>query len=55
MKWNFRKVDTREFAVAVGEYQIDKDTPASVTVSNTDTDGFIAADGVGFIKVKWKT
>jgi len=35
----------------VGEYQLDKDKTASVIVTNTGADGFIVADGVGFIKV----
>jgi len=50
--WNFKKGDQLGFAVIVGEYYLDKEKPASVTISNTGADGFIVADGVGFIKVK---
>jgi len=50
--WNFKKGDLWGFAVVVGEYYLYKDKPASVTLSNTNADGFIVADGVGFIKVK---
>ena len=49
--WNFKKGDRWGFAVVLGEYYLDKDKPASVTISNTGADGFIVADGVGFIKV----
>ena len=48
--WNFKKGDKLGFAVQVGEYYLDKEKPASVTISNTGADGFIIADGVGFIK-----
>ncbi|MCU0462695.1 MAG: right-handed parallel beta-helix repeat-containing protein [Bacteroidales bacterium] len=51
INWNFKKGDQYGFAVVLGEYYLDKDKPASVTISNTDADGFIVADGVGFIKV----
>jgi hypothetical protein len=51
VEWNFRKGDWLGFALVVGEYQLDKDKPASVTISNTGADGFIIADGVGFLKV----
>jgi hypothetical protein len=50
--WNFKKGDRWGFAVIVGEYQLDKDKPASVTISNTGADGYIVADGVGYLKVK---
>ena len=50
--WNFKKGDRLGFAVVVGEYYLDKDKPASLTISNANTDGYIVADGVGFIKVK---
>ncbi len=50
--WNFRKGDKWGFALAVGEHQLEKDKPASVTISNTNADGYIVADGVGFVKVK---
>ncbi len=50
--WNFRKGDRWGFALLVGEYQFDKDKAASLTISNTGADGFIVADGVGFIKVQ---
>jgi len=50
--WNFRKGDRWGFAVVVGEYYFDKDKPASVTISNENADGFIVADGVGYIKIK---
>jgi hypothetical protein len=50
--WNFKKGDRWGFAVLVGEYQLDKDKSSSVTISNTNADGFIVADGVGYIKVK---
>ena len=49
--WNFKKGDQYGFAVALGEYYLNKDQPTSVTISNTGADGFIVADGVGFIKV----
>jgi hypothetical protein len=52
MDWNFRKGDGLGFAVEVGEYHLNKDKPASVTISNTGADGFIVADGIGFIKVE---
>ena len=51
INWNFRKGDELGFAVEIGNYQLDKEKPASVTIRNTDADGFIVADGVGFIKV----
>jgi hypothetical protein len=50
--WNFKKGDRWGFAVVLGEYYLDKDKPASVTISNTNANGFIVADGVGYIKVK---
>lgn len=50
--WNFKKGDRWGFAVIVGEYYFDKEKPSSVTISNTNADGFIVADGVGYIKVK---
>jgi hypothetical protein len=49
--WNFKKGDRWGFAVVLGEYYLDKDKPASVTISNTGADGFIVADGIGFIKL----
>jgi hypothetical protein len=49
--WNFKKGDRWGFAVVLGEYYLEKDKPASVTISNTGTDGFIVADGIGFIKL----
>jgi hypothetical protein len=52
VEWNFKKGDQLGFAVVVGEYYLDKDKPASVTISNANADGFIVADGVGFIKVE---
>ncbi len=51
VNWNFRMGDRLGFAVEIGKYQLDKDRLASVTISNTDSDGFIVADGVGFIKI----
>jgi hypothetical protein len=50
--WNFKKGDSLGFAVVVGEYYLDMDKPSSITISNANADGFIVADGVGFIKVK---
>lgn len=50
--WNFKKGDQYGFAVILGEYYLDKDKPASITISNTNSNGFIVADGVGFMKVK---
>lgn len=50
--WNFKKGDRWGFAVVLGEYVLDKDKPTSLTISNTNADGFIVADGVGFIKVR---
>jgi hypothetical protein len=52
VNWNFKSGDKLGFAVIVGEYYLDKDKPASLTISNTNADGFIVADGVGFLKVK---
>ncbi len=52
IEWNFRKGDGLGFAVEVGEYPLNKDNPATLTISNSGADGFIVADGVGFIKVK---
>ena len=49
--WNFKKGDRWGFAVVLGEYYLEKDKPASVAFSNTGADGYIVADGVGFIKV----
>ncbi|MCP4309672.1 MAG: hypothetical protein GY790_00280 [Bacteroidetes bacterium] len=51
VKWNFRQGDRLGFAVEIGAYPLVKDKPASVTISNRDSDGFIVADGVGFIKI----
>lgn len=50
--WNFKKGDRWGFAVVLGEYVLDKDKPASVTISNPGADGFIVADGLGYMKVK---
>jgi hypothetical protein len=50
--WNFKKGDSLGFAVVVGEYYLDMDKPSSVIISNANADGFIVADGVGYIKVK---
>ncbi len=44
VNWNFRKGDRLGFAIEIGVYQLDKDRPASVTISNTNADGFIVAD-----------
>jgi hypothetical protein len=52
LEWNFKKGDKLGFAVVIGEYYFDKEKPAAVTISNTNADGFIVADGVGFMKVK---
>lgn len=52
LEWNFRKGDKLGFAVRVGEYYFDNVQQAEVTISNEEADGFIVADGVGFIKVK---
>lgn len=52
LDWNFKKGDRWGFAVVLGEYYLEKDKPASVTISNTGADGFIVADGFGFIKIK---
>ena len=49
--WNFKKGDQYGFAVVLGEYYLDKDKRASVTISNAGADGYIVADGVGFLKV----
>jgi hypothetical protein len=51
VNWNFKKGDPLGFAVEIGGYHLDKGKPASVTISNENADGFIVADGVGFIKV----
>jgi hypothetical protein len=50
--WNFQKGDRWGFAVVLGKYYLDKDKPSSVSISNANADGFIVADGVGFIKVE---
>ncbi len=49
--WDFKRGDRLGFAVRVGEYYLDKAKPASVAISNANADGYIIADGVGFIKV----
>lgn len=51
LKWNFRKGDGLGFAVKVGKYYFEKEKPAEIILSNEDADGYIIADGVGFIKV----
>jgi hypothetical protein len=50
-EWNFRKGDRLGFAVRVGKYYFEKEKPAQVIISNEETDGYIVADGVGFLKV----
>ncbi|MEI7423809.1 MAG: right-handed parallel beta-helix repeat-containing protein [Prolixibacteraceae bacterium] len=55
VEWNFKKGDSLGFAVVVGEYYFDKDKAASVTISNTNTDGFIIADGLGYLKNKYNS
>ena len=52
VKWDFSKGDRLGFTLRIGEFYLDKDKPASVTISNTKADGYIVADGVGYIKVK---
>jgi len=52
VNWNFKKGDKYGFAVVVGEYYLDKDKSSTLTITNTDANGFIVADGVGFIKQK---
>ncbi len=49
--WDFRKGDMLGFAVRLGDFNFAKDQPASVTISNEQADGYIVADGVGFIEV----
>jgi hypothetical protein len=51
IEWDFQKGDKYGFALQIGEYQLDPDTPATVSISNEDADGYIVADGVGFVKV----
>jgi len=51
VEWNFKKGDNLGFAVPVGNYYFDKDKPASIRISNANTDGFIVADGVGFLYI----
>jgi hypothetical protein len=49
--WNFKKGDQYGFAVVLGEYYLDKDKPSSLIISNAGADGYIIADGIGFLKV----
>jgi hypothetical protein len=51
VEWDFQKGDRLGFAVELGLYNFEKDKPASVSISNPGADGFIVADGVGFIKI----
>jgi hypothetical protein len=55
LDWNFKKGDQLGFAVVIGEYYLDKDKPASLTISNKNSDGFTVADGVGYIKIPDRT
>lgn len=50
VEWNFRKGDRLGFSLRVGEYFFDKAKPASLTISNENSNGYIIADGVGFVK-----
>jgi len=50
---NQRKPPTLEKAfVSLGEYGFDGKKPALVTISNTDTDGYVIADAVQFVPIK---
>jgi hypothetical protein len=49
--WNIKRNDRLGSAVEIGVYQVEKTKPASVTITNEYTDGFILADVVGFIKI----
>lgn len=51
IEWNFQKGDELGFAVRVGEYYFEKDKPATLSISNKNVDGFIIADGVGFVSI----
>lgn len=51
LKRNFRKGDKYGFAVKLGNYYFEKKESATTTVSNEESDGFIVADRVGFLKV----
>jgi hypothetical protein len=50
LEWNFRKGDRLGFALRVGVYYFEKGKPATLTISNENSDGYIIADGVGLIK-----
>ena len=50
MEWDFRKGDKLGLALRVGAYYFEKGKPATLTISNENSDGYIIADGVGFMK-----
>ena len=50
LEWNFRKGDRLGFALRVGVYYFEKGKPATLTISNENSDGYIIADGIGLIK-----
>ncbi len=50
LEWNFRKGDRLGFSLRVGEYYFEKEKPATLTISNENSDGYIIADAVGIIK-----
>ncbi len=51
LEWDFTKGNQYGFAVEVGKYYLEKGEPASLIISNEGANGYIVADGVGFIKV----
>jgi hypothetical protein len=50
--WNFKKGDKLGFAIKLGEYSFSAHSKASVTISNENSDGFIIADAIGYVKKK---
>jgi len=49
--WNMRKGSKHGFSVPVGTYRFKAGNRHAVTLSTTNTDGNVIADGVGFVKV----
>ena len=39
-----------EITVSLGRFQFEKDSPATVTVSNEGTDGYVLIDAVQWLK-----
>jgi hypothetical protein len=51
---NQRKAPTLESGlfVSLGTYHFAKSTPAIVTIHNNDTDGYVIADAIQFLRIK---